>query len=98
MAARLSDGFRLTWLNAPSGKGEDRLPVRAAEHNAILSRGEGTEEFSQPGTLTATLLDNRAAPVWPRRSRPGSSAAGTEGPLIATRQCPHGTMPGCRPR
>jgi hypothetical protein len=32
----LSDGSRLTWLNAPSGKKEDRLPVRAAEHNVIL--------------------------------------------------------------
>ena len=29
----LPDGSRLTWLNAPSGKKEDRLPVRAAEHN-----------------------------------------------------------------
>ena len=62
MAARLSDGSRLTWLNAPSGKEEDRLPVRAAEHNSILSRGEGTEEASQTCTLITTLLDNRAAP------------------------------------
>ena len=28
----LPDGSRMTWLNAPSGKKEDRLPVRAAEH------------------------------------------------------------------
>ena len=55
MAARLSDGSRLTWLNAPSGKEEERLPVRAAEHNAILSRGEGTEEASQTCTLITTL-------------------------------------------
>src|SRR5208283_2686787 len=39
----LPDGSRLTWLNAPSGKKEDRLPVRAAEHNAVLARGDGTE-------------------------------------------------------
>jgi hypothetical protein len=32
----LPDGSRLTWLNAPSGKKEDRLAVRAAEHNAVL--------------------------------------------------------------
>ena len=32
----LPDGSRLTWLNAPSGKEADRLPVRAAEHNAVL--------------------------------------------------------------
>ena len=74
MAARLSDGSRLTWLNAPSGKGEDRLPVRAAEHNAILSRGEGTEEASQTCTLITTLLDNRAAPVWPGALAPGAVA------------------------
>jgi Insertion element 4 transposase N-terminal len=35
----LPDGSRLTWLNAPSGKKGDRLPVRAAEHNAVLPRG-----------------------------------------------------------
>ena len=32
----LPDGSRMTWLNAPSGKKADRLPVRAAEHNVIL--------------------------------------------------------------
>ena len=43
----LPDGSRLTWLNAPSGKKEDRLAVRAAEHNVVLplpaSRGEAGE-------------------------------------------------------
>ena len=43
----LPDGSRLTWLNAPSGKKEDRLPVRAAGHNAVLPRGDGTEEVSE---------------------------------------------------
>ena len=59
----LPDGSRLTWLNAPSGKNEDRLPVRAAEHNAILPRSDGTGEVSQTCTLITTLLDHRAAPA-----------------------------------
>jgi Insertion element 4 transposase N-terminal len=44
----LPDGSRLTWLNAPSGKNQDRLPVRAAEHNAILPRGDGTGRSPRP--------------------------------------------------
>ena len=36
----LPDGSRLTWLNAPSGKKQDRLAVRAAEHNVILPFSE----------------------------------------------------------
>ena len=59
----LPDGSRLTWLNAPSGKKEDRLPVRAAEHNAVLARGDGTEEVSQTCTVITTLLDHQAAPA-----------------------------------
>jgi hypothetical protein len=59
----LPDGSRLTWLNARSGKEEDRLPVRAAEHNAILPRGDGTEGVSQTCTVITTLLDHRAAPA-----------------------------------
>jgi integrase len=51
-----------TGLRRPDAGG-DRLPVRAAEHNAILSRGEGTEEASRTCTLITTLLDNRAAPA-----------------------------------
>ena len=39
----LPDGSRMTWLNAPSGKKQDRLPVRAAEHNAVLPCGDGEE-------------------------------------------------------
>ena len=46
----LPDGSRLTWLNAPSGKKEDRLAVRAAEHNAVLPCGDG-EEASPTCTL-----------------------------------------------
>jgi hypothetical protein len=59
----LPDGSRLTWLNAPSGKKEDRLAVRAAEHNAVLPRGDGKEEASQTCTVITTILDHRAAPA-----------------------------------
>jgi Insertion element 4 transposase N-terminal len=58
----LPDGSRMTWLNAPSGKKQDRLPVRAAEHNAVLPCGGG-EEVSETCTLITTLLDHRAAPA-----------------------------------
>jgi len=59
----LPDGSRMTWLNAPSGKNQDRLPVRAADHNAILPCGDGTEQTSQTCTLITTLLDHQAAPA-----------------------------------
>ncbi len=58
----LPDGSRLTWLNAPSGKKEDRLPVRAAEHNAVLPCGDG-KEVSETCTVITTLLDHEAAPA-----------------------------------
>ena len=59
----LPDGSRMTWLNAPSGRKADRLPVRAAEHNAILPAGSGPEEPSETCTVITTLLDHRAAPA-----------------------------------
>jgi hypothetical protein len=59
----LPDGSRMTWLNAPSGKKEDRLPVRAAEHNAVLPRDGGEEAVSETCTLITTLLDHQAAPA-----------------------------------
>jgi Insertion element 4 transposase N-terminal len=59
----LPDGSRMTWLNAPSGRKQDRLPVRAAEHNAILPSGDGKEEPSQTCTVITTLLDHQAAPA-----------------------------------
>ncbi|HXZ71020.1 MAG TPA: hypothetical protein VEH31_09155 [Streptosporangiaceae bacterium] len=59
----LPDGSRLSWLNAPSGKKEDRLPVRAAEHNAIMPSGGGKEEVSETCTVITTLLDHEAAPA-----------------------------------
>src|SRR6266699_4892851 len=45
----LPDGSRVTWLNAPSGRKQDRLPVRAAEHNVILPAGDGRQEPSETG-------------------------------------------------
>src|SRR5260370_4741775 len=59
----LPDGSRMTWLNAPSGKAEDRLPVRAAEHNAVMPSGDGTETVSETCTVITTLLDHHAAPA-----------------------------------
>jgi hypothetical protein len=56
----LPDGSRMTWLNAPSGKKADRLPVRAAEHNAVMP---GTDEPSQTCTIITTLLDHQEAPA-----------------------------------
>jgi hypothetical protein len=59
----LPDGSRLSWLNAPSGKKADQLPVRVTEHNAIMPSGDGTDEVSQTCTVITTLLDHRAAPA-----------------------------------
>jgi Insertion element 4 transposase N-terminal len=59
----LPDGSRLTWLNAPSGKKADRLPVRAAEHNAVFPAAAGQEEVSETCTVITTLLDHEAAPA-----------------------------------
>jgi hypothetical protein len=58
----LPDGSRMTWLNAPSGKNQDRLPVRAAEHNVILPCGDG-QEASETCTVITTLLDHQTAPA-----------------------------------
>ena len=59
----LPDGSRMTWLNAPSGRKQDRLPVRAAEHNVVLPSGGGKEEPSETCTVITTLLDHEAAPA-----------------------------------
>ena len=59
----LPDGSRMTWLNAPSGKKADRLPVRAAEHNVILPSGDGKQEPSETCTIITTLLDHEEAPA-----------------------------------
>jgi hypothetical protein len=59
----LSDGSRMTWLNAPSGKKADRLPVRAAEHNVTMPGAGGDEQVSETCTVITTLLDHEAAPA-----------------------------------
>ncbi len=59
----LPDGSRMTWLNAPSGKKADRLPVRAAEHNVTMPGADGQEQVSQTCTVITTLLDHQAAPA-----------------------------------
>jgi hypothetical protein len=56
----LPDGSRMSYLNAPSGKKADRLPVRVAEHNAALPCGDG-QQVSETCTLATTLLDPAAA-------------------------------------
>jgi len=50
----------MTWLNAPSGKKEDRLPVRAAEHNAVLptDRHAVASDDDLPRTDSRRLLQN----------------------------------------
>jgi hypothetical protein len=58
----LPDGSRMTWLNAPSGRKAGRLPVRAAEHNAVFPAGDG-EEVSETCTVITTLLDHEQAPA-----------------------------------
>ena len=52
----------MSWLNAPSGKKEDRLPVRVAEHSVLVA-GPGGEQVSETCTLITTLLDHQAAPA-----------------------------------
>jgi hypothetical protein len=58
------DGSRLSYLNAPTGKKADRLPVRAAEHNVVLPCGDG-QEVSETCTLITTLLDHQAVDAGP---------------------------------
>ncbi|MGH8300481.1 MAG: hypothetical protein ACRET5_03335 [Steroidobacteraceae bacterium] len=59
----LGDGSRLSWLNAPSGRKEDRIPVRVTEHNALFPAPGGQEQVSETCTVITTLLDHRAAPA-----------------------------------
>ena len=59
----LPDGSRMTWLNAPSGRKADRLPVRAAEHNAVFPAGSREEEISETCTIITALLDHETAPA-----------------------------------
>jgi hypothetical protein len=58
----LDDGSRASWLNAPSGKKGDRLPVRVAEHSVLVAGPDG-EQASETCTLITTLLDEAAVPA-----------------------------------
>ena len=58
----LEDGSRISWLNAPSGKKEDRLPVRVTEHSALVAGPDGGQ-VSETCTLITTLLDHEAVPA-----------------------------------
>jgi hypothetical protein len=58
----LEDGSRISWLNAPSGRKQDRLPVRVAEHSALVAGPDGVQA-SETCTLITTLLDDRAGPA-----------------------------------
>jgi hypothetical protein len=58
----LADGSRMSWLNAPSGKKEDRLPVRVAEHSVLVTGKDG-EEVSETCTLITTFLDEVTLPA-----------------------------------
>ena len=57
----LADGSRMSWLNAPSGRKEDRLPVRVAEHSVLVACPDG-EQVSETCTLITTLLDEVTVP------------------------------------
>ena len=56
------DGSRVSWLNAPSGKKEDRLPVRVAEHSVLMT-GKNGEEVSETCTLITTFPDEVTLPA-----------------------------------
>ena len=59
----LPDGSRLSWLNAPSGKKADRLPVRVTEYNVTVPGPDGTGQVSETCTIITTLLDHQAVPA-----------------------------------
>ena len=58
----LPDGSRTSWLNAPSGKKEDRLPARVAEHSVLVTGPDG-EQVSETCTLVTTFPDELAVPA-----------------------------------
>jgi hypothetical protein len=59
----LPDGSRMSWLNAPPGKKENRLPVRVAGHNVTMPGPDGKEQVPETCTIITTLLDHEAAPA-----------------------------------
>ena len=91
----LTDGSRVSWLNAPSGKKEDRLPVRVAEHSALVAGPDG-EQVSETCTLITTLLDE----VRPCRLASSGTPTRTGGPRRrppSARTRPPSPAPGTAP-
>lgn len=58
----LSDGSRMSYLNAPGRRPADRLPVRVVEHNVTVP-GPGGETVSELYCLASTLLDHQQFPA-----------------------------------
>ena len=58
----LSDGSRMSYLNAPGRRAAGRLPVRVIEHNATVP-GPGGETVSELYCLASTLLDHQKFPA-----------------------------------
>jgi Insertion element 4 transposase N-terminal len=56
----LSDGSRMSYLNAPGGRAAGRLPVRVVEHNVTVPGGETVSELY---CLASTLLDHQQFPA-----------------------------------
>jgi hypothetical protein len=90
----LPDRSRLTWLNAPSGKKADRLPVRAAEHNGPCPPATGRKSrqrparSSPPSSITRLRPPARSGmPISPggahRRPRSGKTRPRLPGPGTA---------------
>jgi hypothetical protein len=58
----LSDGSRMSYLNAPSRRAADRLPVRVTEHNVTIPGPDGGA-VSELYCLATTLLDHQQFPA-----------------------------------
>jgi hypothetical protein len=58
----LSDGSRMSYLNARSRRAADRLPVRVVEHNVTVP-GPGGGTVSELYCLATTLLDHQQFPA-----------------------------------
>jgi hypothetical protein len=60
----LSEGSRMSYLNAPSRRAADRLPVRVVEHNVTVpGPGPDGETVSELYCLASTLLDHQQFPA-----------------------------------
>jgi hypothetical protein len=92
----LPDGSRLSWLNAPSGKKEDRLPVRVTEHNVTMPSGDGEEEGSRrPAPSSPPCWITRRPPLtrYGRRISPGGARRRPRSGRTRPRSPVRGTAP-----